>query len=142
MKKNLGKATNIMAYAGTIMVWLPILFTLITAIVGSIAARQLRIDYLMPAELFLLVLAGALLLWWASIRAGEYKKAIGGSLVLLICSLFASQGIAVVTGLASGETEAAGWPLLIVNFFLILYIAAVLAECVLGILLLRKMRKS
>lgn len=136
------KSTKVIAFIGTILTWLPILFTLITAIIGSIAFRKLLMDYLMPAELFPLALAGSLLLLWASRRSGIYKGRIGWSLVIMIGSLAACQGAAVLTGLAHGETEPAGWPLFLVLTLLILYIAAVIVQCILGILLLRRLNQK
>lgn len=136
------KITRIIAFIGTILIWLPILFTLVTGVVGSISFRSFRMDYLMPAELFPLVLAGALLLMWASIRSGIYKRRIGWSLFVIIAAIAACQGSAVLTGLASGETAAAGWPWFLVITFLVLYIAAVVAECIFGVYLILYLRHS
>lgn len=142
MKNINEKSTKVIALIGTVLIWIPILFTLITAVVGSIASGTLRIDYLMPAELFPLALSGALLLLWASVRSKKYKKPIGWSLAIMAGSLVASQGAAVLTGLASGKTEAAGWPLVLVVSLLILYIAAVITQCIFGALLLRELKQK
>ncbi|MEN6314454.1 MAG: hypothetical protein ABFD25_09430 [Clostridiaceae bacterium] len=142
MKNINEKNTKVIAFIGTVLIWIPILFTLITAVVGSIASGTLRIDYLMPAELFPLAFSGALLLLWASGRSGKYKRPIGWSLAIMAGSLVASQGAAVLTGLASGETEAAGWPLFLVVSLLILYIAAVITQCIFGVLLLRRLNQK
>jgi len=134
------KSTKVIAFIGTILIWLPILFTLVTGVVGSISFRAFRMDYLMPAELFPLALSGALLLFWASIRSKIDKRRIGWSLVIMIVSLFACQGAAVLTGLAHGETEPVGWPWFLVISLLVLYIAAVVAECIFGVYLLLKLK--
>ena len=133
------KSTKIIAGIGTILVWIPVFFTVLTGVIATIATGTLLVDYLMPAELFPLVLIGASLLLWATIRAGAYRKFIAWSLVVMACALAGTQGAAVLTGLASGETEAAGWPLVLVASFLTLYIAALIAHCITGILLLKKL---
>ncbi len=50
--------TKIFSLAGTILVWGPILFMFLTAIVGSIMDKRLLFDYLMLAELFPIVARG------------------------------------------------------------------------------------
>lgn len=111
MLKN-NKAQKILAPLGTVLVLLPILFMLLTAVVGSLQRRQLLCDYMLPAELSLLVLAGCGLLLWAALRARTFIRAIawttGASFVLLI----GCQALAMVTGLAHGRVEvedAPGW---------------------------------
>ncbi len=64
----------------------------------------------MPAELFPAAVAGGALLWWAALRARARQRAIGWGLAAMIGLLFGGQAVAVMTGLASGETEPAGWP--------------------------------
>ena len=71
---------KIFAVAGTILVWTPIVFTIVTAIIGTISDHRLRFDYLMPAELFPFALAGSLLLFWAALRAHSKQKLIGWGL--------------------------------------------------------------
>lgn len=136
------KVTKVIAFIGTVLIWLPILFTLVTSVVGSISFGSFRMDFLMPAELFPMELSGALLLMWASIRSGILKRRIGWSLVIMAVSLAACQGAAVLTGLASGETEAAGWPWFLVITLLVLYIAAVIAQCIFGVLLLLRLKQE
>jgi hypothetical protein len=140
MEKRNMKSTKVIAYIGTILVFIPILLTLITGAVATIASGILRVDYLMPAELFPLALLGALALLWASRRARICKGPIAWSLVVMVGSLVASQGTAVLTGLASGKTEAAGWPLFLVVALLALYIASVILQCILGVLLIRRLK--
>ncbi|HHY62453.1 MAG TPA: hypothetical protein GYA11_05645, partial [Firmicutes bacterium] len=69
--------TRILAILGTVLVWTPILFTVLTSIVGTISSRVFRFDYLMPAELFPIAFVGALLLLWAARRAKSHQKLIG-----------------------------------------------------------------
>lgn len=134
--------TKAIAYIGTILVWIPILLTLITAAIATISSGILHIDYLMPAEFFPLVLVGTLFLLWASRSTSRYRRVIKWSSVVMVGSFVVSQGAAVLTGLASGKTEAAGWPLFLVVALLALYIATVIVQCILGVLLIRGLSGS
>ncbi len=131
--------TKSLALVGTIIVWIPILFTVITSVIGTIYSRRLLFDFLMPAELFLIALVGALLLLCAARRARYYQKLIGWGLVAAIVFLVGSQGIAIVTGLASGTIEPAGWPWAVVITSIALYSFAIIEICIAGILLVRKL---
>ena len=139
-KKNV--LTMILAIAGTVFVWLPILAPIFFSAVRFSQSRMFRFDYLMPAELFPAALIGGILLLWAALRARAYRRLIGWSLGISVVLLFAGQALAVVTGLASGETEAVGWPWALVVASLVIYILAVIAMAVGGILLLRGLLKT
>jgi hypothetical protein len=77
--------------------------------VRVIQARRLLFDFLMPAEIFPVVLVGAGLLLWAAFRARSRQRMIDWSLVATVAILLASAVLAQVTGLASGETQQGGW---------------------------------
>lgn len=134
--------TKILAIAGTVLVWAPIVFLLLTSVVGTIASGILRVDYLIPAELFPAVLAGALLLLWAAWRSRSYRKLVGFSLLAAVLFLFACQGTAVISGLASGKMEAAGPVWVLVLILLNLYSVMLVVLCIAGILLLRKLYRK
>lgn len=102
--------TRILALIGTAAVWFPIAVMLVTSAIGSAAERTFLMDFLIPAELFLIVLIGGGLLLWAAWRARRRRRLIGWSLALAVASLVLSQGLAVVTGLASGAAPATGGP--------------------------------
>ncbi|MDP4133673.1 MAG: hypothetical protein Q8882_06645 [Bacillota bacterium] len=142
MKIKNAKITKALAYAGTIIIWIPILFTLITSAVGSIGSKSFLMDYFIPAELFPVELFGALLLLWAAIRSRIYRKSFGGLMVTMLASLAGSQGIAVLTGLAKGTIKQAGWQFYLVMGLIALYIAAVIAQCILGIFMILKIREK
>ena len=139
-KKNV--LTMILAIAGTVFVWLPILAPIFFSAIRFSQSRMFRFDYLMPAELFPAALIGGILLLWAALRARAYRRLIGWSLGISVVLLFAGQALAVVTGLASGETEAVGWQWALVVASLVIYILAVIAMAVGGILLLRGLLKT
>ena len=131
--------TRILAIVGTLLVWLPLLAPVFFSISAFFTrpGSGLRFDYLMPAELFPLALVGAGLLLWAAIRQRRLRGLIGWGLGSAVFLLFASQGLAVLTGLADGRTEPGGWQSALVLGALVAYILAVVAIAVGGVLLLR-----
>jgi hypothetical protein len=129
--------TRILALLGTIAVWLPILFMLLTGAVISIRSGQLRMDYLMPAELFPLIIVGGGLLVFAAHRAALRCRVVDSSLIVAVAALVLTQALAVATGLASGAAPAEGWRFILVIGLLAIYDLAVVALGVGGILLLR-----
>ncbi len=129
--------TKILAIAGSVLVWLPIIAPIVFSVPRLLRAPQFSLDYLMPAELFPVVLVGGALLVWAAVRARTRRALIGGALGAVVALLVGGQALAVVTGLASGETEPVGLPWAAVLGALILYDVAVIAMGVGGGLLLR-----
>jgi hypothetical protein len=132
-----GALTKTLAIAGTLLVWFPILAPVLFSVTMIIQARIFRFDYLMPAELFPAALVGGAALLWAALRARLRRRPIAWSLGVAVALLVGSQVLAVVTGLASGETEPAGWPWALVLASLAGYALALVAMGVGGALLLR-----
>jgi len=94
-------------------------------------------DYFIPAELFFLVLAGALLLTWAAVRSRLYLKPLIWIIAVGLAALVGSQGIAMASGLGTGEREAAGfWFVLVISIYA-LYVIGVIALFILGMLFSR-----
>ncbi len=133
-----GVLTRLLAVVGTVLVWIPILFTVLTSMVGTISSRVFRFDYLMPAELFPIALVGALLLLSAALRARSHQQLIGWGLGSAVVFLGGGQLYAVVSGLASGETEPTGWAWALVTALIALYSLALVEIGIAGILLVRK----
>ncbi len=131
--------TKILAIAGTVLVWLPLLAPLLFFVGRIVAGRRGLIDYLMPAELFPAVLLGGGALLWAALRARSRQKLIGWSLGVAVGALVGSQALAVVTGLASGAREPVGVWWALVLALLGVYTLAVMAIGVGGGLLLREL---
>ncbi|HOJ11485.1 MAG TPA: hypothetical protein PK733_12960 [Clostridiales bacterium] len=131
--------TKVLAIAGTVLVWLPILFTILTSVIGTISAHIFRFDYLMPAELFPIALIGALLLIWAAKRAHLHWKLITWSLGAMVTFLVGGQVIAVISGLASGAIEPAGWVWALVVTSIALYSLTLIVVCIAGVLLVKKL---
>jgi len=72
--------TKIITIVGTVLVWFPILAPILLGVVSLIADGIFRFDYLMPAELFPIVLIGGGLLVWSAVRARAYLKLIAWGL--------------------------------------------------------------
>ncbi len=141
MSKN-NSLTKSLAIIGMVFAWLPVLAPVGFGLASLAGRGGFRFDYLMPAELFPLALLGGGLLLWAALRARLYRRLIGWSLAGSILLLIGSQLLAVVTGLASGETEPTGFAWALVIACLVLYILALIATAVGGILLVRGLFKA
>jgi hypothetical protein len=113
--------TKFLAIAGAILAWFPILAPILASAILLISSGAFLFDYLMPAELFLLALIGGGVLLWAAWRARLPKGMIGGGLALAAAMLVTGQTLAVVTGLASGETLPGGWQWALVLTSLVIY---------------------
>ncbi len=137
--------TKTLATAGTVLVWLPILAPVLLAVTVSVRAHVSllsHLDYLMPAELFPVALVGGGLLLWAALRTRVRRRLVAGSLAGAVILLVGSQAVAVVTGLASGRTEPTGWQWALVLALLALFVLALIAMGVGGVLLLRDFFKT
>jgi len=132
---------KILAITGTVLVWFPILAPLLLGVAALFTRHRFLLDYLMPAELAMLVLVGGVLLLLAALWSRMRRKLIGWSLVSAAVLLVGTQGLAEVTGLASGQTEPGGWQVALVSAALIGYILAVIVIGIGGALLLRDLFK-
>ena len=128
--------TKILAIAGTVFVWLPILAPVVFAVIRFIQARRVMFDYFIPAELFPVVLVGSGLLLWAAIRARSRRGIIGWSLGLIVGLLVASMAVAQVTGLDSAA-DPGGWQMALVLILFAGFWLALLGIAIGGILLVR-----
>lgn len=135
--ENKGLFTKILAVSGAVLVWIPILFTLITGILGSISMGELSIDYLMPAEMFLFALAGAVLLLWAAVRSKLCLKLLAAGFVAMPIFMIAAQAVASASGMANGNNPSEGLPLAAVIVMLVLYTLALVYLCVVSVMFLK-----
>jgi hypothetical protein len=133
--------TKILAIVGTILVWMPILAPIIFSLIRFIQARRFSFDYMLPAELFILVMIGGVLLFWAAVRARGQWKLIGWSILAAIALLVGSQGLTVVSGVASGENESS-WLTSVVLAGIAAFDLAAIAIGVGGVLLLLDLFKK
>ncbi len=131
------RLSKILTFSGTFLVILPILAPVVFALLFLLRSGRFHFDFLMPAELFPAVVIGGGMLLWTAIRARAYVKFIGWAYGLAIFLLFASQALAVVTGLASGEIEMSSPWMVVVMGGIVGYILMVILLAVGGILLIR-----
>jgi hypothetical protein len=134
--ENKGIFTKILAILGTILLWFPIQAPLLLAAVRLVQTGTAQVDYLIPAELFPVALAGGVLLIWAAWRARAQQKIITWSLGIAFLALLLSQGLALVTGLASGAAEPAGFSWFLVVALLAVYSLGLVVAGVGGVMLL------
>ena len=125
--------TKSLAFVATLLVWFPLLAPFLLGLAALAGGGRFLFDFLMPAELFPLILLGAFLHGFARRRAGLSLRPIlweaGGALLGLIVM----QGTAVATGLANGAHPPEGWRLTLVLALLCLSYLAILLlarECV------------
>ncbi|MDD3656574.1 MAG: hypothetical protein PHI72_07405 [Atribacterota bacterium] len=130
--------TKIIATAGTILVWIPILLTVLSTITGTISNHMLRFDYLMPAELFPIAFIGTALLIWAALSVHLKQKNIAWGLGAAIFFLISAQTIAVLSGLASDSIKPVGWIWAIALTCIALYTLAIINIGLAGISLIRE----
>ena len=97
--------TKILAVIGTALVLFPVLSPFLFMIVAWIRIQRFRFDWLMPAELVLSALVGGVFLIFAALGSRSHLRWIGWSLGIAVGILLLGQGLAVLTGLASGENE-------------------------------------
>jgi hypothetical protein len=127
--------TRTLAIVGTVLAWIPILAPVLFSVMVTIRRRVFRFDYLMSAELFPVVPLGGAALLWAALRARSRHKLIAWSLGVTVGLLVGGQLLAVLTGLASGETEPTGWPWILVLASLAGYTLALVVMAAGGALL-------
>lgn len=131
-----GAFTKVLAIVGTLLVWFPILAPVLLSVAVIIKERIFRFDFLMPAELLPATLVGGGLLIWAALRARSRRRLIGWGLGIALGFLVGGQLLAVVTGLASGDTEPASWWRIVVLALIVVYSLVLVVIGVGGVLLL------
>ncbi len=132
-RTTLGK---VLAILGTVLLALPILFMLITSSIFTVRTSEFRMDFLIPGELFFVVLAGGLALLWATIRSRTMIKCIAWLLGIGLVMLFGGQGIAMLTGLASGRIDNTSPWMIVVTAMIICYDICVLLMAICGVKLI------
>lgn len=139
MKKN-NILTHILAWIGTVLVSLPIFAPILFSVLALLHGGGLHFDYLMPAELFIFILAGGAVLIWAALRKQLYSKQLIWGAAAAIATLAGSQSLAVASGLASGTREASGVWWMSVLALLGIYLCACVWIWVHGVRLLRSLQ--
>lgn len=98
-----------LAIVGTVLVALPLLAPVALGIgmIGRFGA--LRIDYLMPFEVYPVTVAGVVLLVAASLRLAASRKAIGSTIAVMFATLVLTGVSAQVTGIANSPEQLEAW---------------------------------
>ncbi len=126
--------SKILAIVGTVLVWIPILAPVVLGFVSLGMDGIYRFDYLMPAELGILVFVGGALLLWAAIRAKSRRGIIAWGLGI------AAVSIAVLNAFGDVVPGSLKWA--IVVGLLIAYSLAIVVMGIGGILLWRDLFKK
>ncbi len=132
-----GVLLKVLAILGTVLVWFPIAAMLVTGGMSSVAAGVLHMDWLLPAELFGVALAGGALLLGAALWARKRRGLVAAGLGAAVVLLFGSQGLAILTGLASAKHDPAGWPWILTLGAIAGYTLALVVVACAGVYLLR-----
>ncbi|PKO01020.1 MAG: hypothetical protein CVU42_00835 [Chloroflexi bacterium HGW-Chloroflexi-4] len=141
MEKKL-RLTLTLSTAGTIFVLFPVLAPIGFSIINLFSNGKFLLDFLMPAELGLLVMIGGGLLIWAALRSKSHLKWIAWSFGFAILLVVVSQALAGITGLASGSIDPSGWPYIIVLGGIIGYDIAVILLGIGGVLLCQTLLRT
>lgn len=126
--------SKILTIIGTVLVWIPILAPVAFGFISLGMDGIYRLDYLMPAELGILVFVGGALLLWAAIRAKSQQGIIAWGLGI------AAGSIAILN--AFGEVEPGSLRWAIAVGLLVVYSLAIVVMGVGGILLWRDLFKK
>ncbi len=102
------RAAFVCAVTGSVLLWIPIGLMIVTALIGSISAGRLLMDYFMPVELFFLVLAGWILLVIGSVLSQRMRVPVVIIGVAACGLLIGCQLIAEFSGLSSGAIPTEG----------------------------------
>ena len=115
-------AAKITAIAGSVLLLFPVAFMLVISIPGSIMRGSFIMDFLIPAELGLFVLIGALLLLAGAILGKRQVKLVALGIGLLALTIVGGQLLAMASGLAtSTDAEPEGLAFLVIIGSIILY---------------------
>lgn len=131
--------TKIFVIAGTALLWAPILFMLVTAVIGSVMSKTLLFDYLMLAEAFPIVALGLILLVLASLIARTFGKWFGWGSAAALLALVVVNIISAASGLASGAMAPSGLIFGIVIASIVIYNVIIIALAVLGIVFIKRL---
>ncbi len=118
---------RVLSVAGALLVCSPLALTVLLSLLASLSAGRFLFDFLMPAELFPLFLAGALSSMVAAVRLRRRRALVIGGAIVTALALLSAQGAAIATGLAAGDRAPQGWPLVLVLSLFVLFLAAMVA---------------
>src|SRR6056297_2535425 len=88
-----------LAIVGTALAWLPIVATEAFSLAESIGTGTFRIDWLMPAGMFVFYGVGASWLLRVAIGTRRHRRLVVGSVVTAVVTLREAHGLALDSGL-------------------------------------------
>lgn len=134
--------SKMLAVFGSVLVWFPLVATVV--MMGRDEVGNVRIDWLMPAELFPVAIVGAGLLLWAALHAHARRGLVAWGIGAMLAAIVVGMAITVLTGLASGavqpENAPVAWGAAIA--MIVAYSAAMAEIGVAGVLLVGDLFKS
>lgn len=126
-----------LAVVGTVLVGVPLTAPFALAAVRFAFAGDLRVDVLIPGELFAVVFLGGATLLAGSFIADRLSMVVGATAATGVVLFGVTAWISDSTGLASGAAEPAGWPLILLSAAYALYVGAVIGLFAVGVALCR-----
>lgn len=133
---------KIMLVVGVILLGVPLLLPVVLGFFALAQSGRYIFDYLMPAELFVVVLTGAVLVLIAAILARRRVKITAWLVGVVVVTLAALFVIPQLTGLSCTTEGAAGAWIPVMHIILAVYWVAVLVLGVCGKLLLGDLIKK
>ena len=121
---------------------IPVLLMLVAGIIGSIVSGQPRMDVFLPAELCFLTFPGMFLMALAAVKQRVYPRLSTALPVTAAAALVLCQGLALLSGIASGLREAKGPLMAVLIGLLLLFDLAAIAAPLAGILSIRRLRNG
>lgn len=120
MKDRLMRLSKPAGVVGTILLMIPLLIMIISSVAAAINNQELRIDYLLPAEMSGFVIAGSVLILFMAYQQRQAFWQLFVLVFIMLALLVLGQITAEVTGLATGVigTESL-WYQLVIAVFLI-----------------------
>lgn len=122
-----------LAVVGTVFAWLPIVATVALPLLAPNDTGAYRIDWLMPAGMFVFYGVGAAMLVLVAVGTHRHRRLVVGSVAAAVVTLLAAQGLALVGGPASGQSEPTGWSWTLALVLLAVHTVAVIATGIGGV---------
>ena len=134
--------SKIFVILGIILLGVPLLLPVIIGFISLSRYGMFRFDYLLPAELFVVVLTGAVLVLIAAILARKHVKLIAWLFGGVVVTLGALLIVPVATGINNSMEGPTGILLVILQIIVGLYWLAIILLVGGGKLLLRDLFKK
>lgn len=123
--------SKILTVIGTVLVWIPILAPVVFGFISLGMDGIYRFDYLMPAELGILVFVAGAILLWGTIRARSQQKIVSWGLGIAVAS------IAILFAIGDVEPGSLRWGIAI--GLLVAYTLSIVGMGIGGILLWKEL---